>query len=599
MPSENIRNFAIIAHIDHGKSTLADRFIQICGGLSEREMSNQVLDSMDLERERGITIKAQSVRLHHKFNSQTYQFNLIDTPGHVDFSYEVSRSLSACEGALLVVDASQGVEAQSVANCYKAIDLNLKVIPVLNKIDLPSANAEYVLKQIEEIIGIDTSNSIKVSAKTGEGVEHLLNSIVDEIPPPNILKVDQTKALIIDSWFDNYLGIISLIKVVEGEIEENQKVLFLSTNKIYSIDELGYFSPKKIKTKKLSAGEVGYIVTGIKDISEAKVGDTIVDKNNDDAKALPGFEEIKPKVFAGLFPINAEDYKDFREALEKLKLNDSSFNYEKETSKALGHGFRCGFLGMLHMEVIQERLEREYDINLISTSPTVVYKVYLKNDDILSIENPSDLPDPSLISEIHEPIIVGSMFVPSEYIGNVIKLCENKRGRQKKITYVQNQALIEYFLPLNEVVLDFYDKLKSSTKGYASFDYYIYGYEPSILKKVDILINSEKVDALSIITHSDKCQNIGRKLVNSMKEIIPRQNFDIAIQAAIGSQIIARATTKAYRKDVTAKLYGGDVTRKMKLLKKQKQGKKRMKQFGKVELPQEAFMAMLKINEKD
>ena len=599
MPSENIRNFAIIAHIDHGKSTLADRFIQICGGLSEREMSNQVLDSMDLERERGITIKAQSVRLHHKFNSQTYQFNLIDTPGHVDFSYEVSRSLSACEGALLVVDASQGVEAQSVANCYKAIDLNLKVIPVLNKIDLPSANAEYVLKQIEEIIGIDTSNSIKVSAKTGEGVEHLLNSIVDEIPPPNILKVDQTKALIIDSWFDNYLGIISLIKVIEGEIEENQKVLFLSTNKIYSIDELGYFSPKKIKTKKLSAGEVGYIVTGIKDISEAKVGDTIVDKNNDDAKALPGFEEIKPKVFAGLFPINAEDYKDFREALEKLKLNDSSFNYEKETSKALGHGFRCGFLGMLHMEVIQERLEREYDINLISTSPTVVYKVYLKNNDILSIENPSDLPDPSLISEIHEPIIVGSMFVPSEYIGNVIKLCENKRGRQKKITYVQNQALIEYFLPLNEVVLDFYDKLKSSTKGYASFDYYIYGYEPSILKKVDILINSEKVDALSIITHSDKCQNIGRKLVNSMKEIIPRQNFDIAIQAAIGSQIIARATTKAYRKDVTAKLYGGDVTRKMKLLKKQKQGKKRMKQFGKVELPQEAFMAMLKINEKD
>ena len=599
MPSENIRNFAIIAHIDHGKSTLADRFIQICGGLSEREMSNQVLDSMDLERERGITIKAQSVRLHHKYNSQTYQFNLIDTPGHVDFSYEVSRSLSACEGALLVVDASQGVEAQSVANCYKAIDLNLKVIPVLNKIDLPSANAEYVLKQIEEIIGIDTSNSIKVSAKTGEGVEHLLNSIVDEIPPPNILKIDQTKALIIDSWFDNYLGIISLIKVIEGDIVENQKVSFLSTNKIYSIDELGYFSPKKIKTKKLSAGEVGYIVTGIKDISEAKVGDTIVDKNNDDAKALPGFEEIKPKVFAGLFPINAEDYKDFREALEKLKLNDSSFNYEKETSKALGHGFRCGFLGMLHMEVIQERLEREYDINLISTSPTVVYKVYLKNNDILSIENPSDLPDPSLISEIHEPIIVGSMFVPSEYIGNVIKLCENKRGRQKKITYVQNQALIEYFLPLNEVVLDFYDKLKSSTKGYASFDYYIYGYEPSILKKVDILINSEKVDALSIITHSDKCQNIGRKLVNSMKEIIPRQNFDIAIQAAIGSQIIARATTKAYRKDVTAKLYGGDVTRKMKLLKKQKQGKKRMKQFGKVELPQEAFMAMLKINEKD
>ena len=599
MPFENIRNFAIIAHIDHGKSTLADRFIQICGGLSEREMSNQVLDSMDLERERGITIKAQSVRLHHKFNSQTYQFNLIDTPGHVDFSYEVSRSLSACEGALLVVDASQGVEAQSVANCYKAIDLNLKVIPVLNKIDLPSANAEYVLKQIEEIIGIDTSNSIKVSAKTGEGVEHLLNSIVDEIPPPNILKVDQTKALIIDSWFDNYLGIISLIKVIEGEIVENQKVSFLSTNKIYSIDELGYFSPKKIKTKKLSVGEVGYIVTGIKDISEAKVGDTIVDKNNDDAIALPGFEEIKPKVFAGLFPINAEDYKDFREALEKLKLNDSSFNYEKETSKALGHGFRCGFLGMLHMEVIQERLEREYDINLISTSPTVVYKVYLKNNDILSIENPSDLPDPSLISEIHEPIIVGSMFVPSEYIGNVIKLCENKRGRQKKITYVQNQALIEYFLPLNEVVLDFYDKLKSSTKGYASFDYYIHGYEPSILKKVDILINSEKVDALSIITHSDKCQNIGRKLVNSMKEIIPRQNFDIAIQAAIGSQIIARATTKAYRKDVTAKLYGGDVTRKMKLLKKQKQGKKRMKQFGKVELPQEAFMAMLKINEKD
>ena len=582
-----------MAHIDAGKTTLTERILYYTGvthRIGEVHDGAATMDWMEQEQERGITITSAATTAFWK----DYRINIIDTPGHVDFSYEVSRSLSACEGALLVVDASQGVEAQSVANCYKAIDLNLKVIPVLNKIDLPSANAEYVLKQIEEIIGIDTSNSIKVSAKTGEGVEHLLNSIVDEIPPPNILKVDQTKALIIDSWFDNYLGIISLIKVIEGEIEENQKVLFLSTNKIYSIDELGYFSPKKIKTKKLSAGEVGYIVTGIKDISEAKVGDTIVDKNNDDAKALPGFEEIKPKVFAGLFPINAEDYKDFREALEKLKLNDSSFNYEKETSKALGHGFRCGFLGMLHMEVIQERLEREYDINLISTSPTVVYKVYLKNNDILSIENPSDLPDPSLISEIHEPIIVGSMFVPSEYIGNVIKLCENKRGRQKKITYVQNQALIEYFLPLNEVVLDFYDKLKSSTKGYASFDYYIHGYEPSILKKVDILINSEKVDALSIITHSDKCQNIGRKLVNSMKEIIPRQNFDIAIQAAIGSQIIARATTKAYRKDVTAKLYGGDVTRKNKLLDKQKKGKKRMRQFGKVEIPQSAFINVLK-----
>ena len=595
-----IRNFSIIAHIDHGKSTLADRFIQICGGLTEREMSSQILDSMDLEKERGITIKAQSVRLNYKsLNGKTYQLNIIDTPGHVDFSYEVSRSLAACEGALLVVDASQGVEAQSVANCYKAVELDLEILPVLNKIDLQSADQNSVKNQIKEIIGIDTSDSIGVSAKTGLGVQDLLEAIINKIPPPKNITGSNLKALIIDSWFDNYLGIVSLVRVINGSLKLKQKIKLASTNVNYQVEELGCYSPKVNKLDVINEGEVGYLVAGIKDIASAKVGDTILSYDDNESKPLEGFKEIQPKVFAGLFPINSDDYKDFRDALEKLELNDSSFDYEPETSKALGHGFRCGFLGMLHMEIIQERLEREYKLDLISTSPTVVYKVIQKNKKTLEVDNPSMLPDVSSIEEIHEPIISASMLVPNEFIGNVITLCEQKRGKQIKISYAGGQALIEYYLPLNEVVLDFFDKLKSCTKGYASFDYYIHSFEKSDLQKLDILINGEKVDALSLIVHKSRSLGIGRKLVNGMKDVIPRQNFDIAIQAAIGSQIISRATTKAFRKDVTAKLYGGDVTRKMKLLKKQKLGKKRMKQVGKVELPQEAFMAVLKIDTND
>jgi len=599
-PNDLIRNFSIIAHIDHGKSTLADRFIQICGGLELREMSTQILDSMDLEKERGITIKAQSVRLSFKSkNGNTYQFNIIDTPGHVDFSYEVSRSLAACEGALLVVDASQGVEAQSVANCYKAVELDLEILPVLNKIDLQSADPENVKNQINEIIGIDTTNALGVSAKTGHGINELLETIIEVIPPPKISIEKNLRALVIDSWFDNYLGIVSLVRVVSGSLELKKKIKLASTDVTYQVEGLGCYSPKMSKLKKINAGEVGFLVAGVKDIASAKVGDTVLSYDDDVTKPLDGFKEIQPKVFAGLFPISSDDYKDFRDALGKLELNDSSFNYEPETSKALGHGFRCGFLGMLHMEIIQERLEREYNLELISTSPTVIYKVIQKNGDEIEVDNPSALPDISSIEEIHEPIISASMLVPNEFIGNVLTLCEQKRGKQIKITYAGGQAVIEYYLPLNEVVLDFFDKLKSCTKGYASFDYYIHSFQPSDLQKLDILINSEKVDALSLIVHKSRALTIGRKLVNGMKEVIPRQNFDIAIQAAIGSQIISRATTKAYRKDVTAKLYGGDVTRKMKLLKKQKIGKKRMKQVGKVELPQEAFMAVLKIDTND
>ena len=570
-PNDLIRNFSIIAHIDHGKSTLADRFIQICGGLELREMSTQILDSMDLEKERGITIKAQSVRLSFKSkNGNTYQFNIIDTPGHVDFSYEVSRSLAACEGALLVVDASQGVEAQSVANCYKAVELDLEILPVLNKIDLQSADPENVKNQINEIIGIDTSRALGVSAKTGHGINELLETIIEVIPPPKISKEQNLRALVIDSWFDNYLGIVSLVRVVSGSLELKQKIKLASTDVTYQVEGLGCYSPKMSKLKKINAGEVGFLVAGVKDIASAKVGDTVLSYDDNVTKALDGFKEIQPKVFAGLFPISSDDYKDFRDALGKLELNDSSFNYEPETSKALGHGFRCGFLGMLHMEIIQERLEREYNLELISTSPTVIYKVIQKNGDEIEVDNPSALPDISSIEEIHEPIISASMLVPNEFIGNVLTLCEQKRGKQIKITYAGGQAVIEYYLPLNEVVLDFFDKLKSCTKGYASFDYYIHSFQVSDLQKLDILINSEKVDALSLIVHKSRALTIGRKLVNGMKEVIPRQNFDIAIQAAIGSQIISRATTKAYRKDVTAKLYGGDVTRKMKLLKKQK-----------------------------
>ena len=599
-PNDLIRNFSIIAHIDHGKSTLADRFIQICGGLELREMSTQILDSMDLEKERGITIKAQSVRLSFKSkNGNTYQFNIIDTPGHVDFSYEVSRSLAACEGALLVVDASQGVEAQSVANCYKAVELDLEILPVLNKIDLPSADPENVKNQINEIIGIDTANALGVSAKTGHGINELLETIIEVIPPPKISMEQNLRALIIDSWFDNYLGIVSLVRVVSGSLELKQKIKLASTDVTYQVEGLGCYSPKMSKLKKINTGEVGFLVAGVKDIASAKVGDTVLSYDDDVTKPLEGFKEIQPKVFAGLFPISSDDYKDFRDALGKLELNDSSFNYEPETSKALGHGFRCGFLGMLHMEIIQERLEREYNLELISTSPTVIYKVIQKNGDEIEVDNPSALPDISSIEEIHEPIISASMLVPNEFIGNVLTLCEQKRGKQIKITYAGGQAVIEYYLPLNEVVLDFFDKLKSCTKGYASFDYYIHSFQVSDLQKLDILINSEKVDALSLIVHKSRALTIGRKLVNGMKEVIPRQNFDIAIQAAIGSQIISRATTKAYRKDVTAKLYGGDVTRKMKLLKKQKIGKKRMKQLVNVEIPQEAFMAVLKIDTND
>ena len=500
---------------------------------------------------------------------------------------------------MLVVDASQGVEAQSVANCYKAIELDLEILPVLNKIDLQSADPENVKKQINEIIGIDTEDSISVSAKTGLGVEELMESIIKKIPPPRINKEKKLKALIIDSWFDNYLGIVSLVRVISGSLNIKQKIKLASTNVTYQVEELGCYSPKVSKLKEITEGEVGYLVAGVKDIASAKVGDTVLSHDDNTSKPLDGFKEIQPKVFAGLFPINSDDYKDFRDALEKLELNDSSFDYEPEVSKALGHGFRCGFLGMLHMEIIQERLEREYKLDLISTSPTVIYKVIQKNGNVIEVDNPSSLPDISSIEEIHEPIISASMLVPNDFIGNVITLCEQKRGKQIKITYVGGQALIEYYLPLNEVVLDFFDKLKSCTKGYASFDYYIHSFQKSELQKLDILINSEKVDALSLIVHKSRSQSIGRKLVNGMKDVIPRQNFDIAIQAAIGSQIISRATTKAFRKDVTAKLYGGDVTRKMKLLKKQKLGKKRMKQVGKVELPQEAFMAVLKIDSND
>ena len=554
-PNDLIRNFSIIAHIDHGKSTLADRFIQICGGLELREMSTQILDSMDLEKERGITIKAQSVRLSFKSqNGNTYQFNIIDTPGHVDFSYEVSRSLAACEGALLVVDASQGVEAQSVANCYKAVELDLEILPVLNKIDLQSADPENVKNQINEIIGIDTTNALGVSAKTGHGINELLETIIEVIPPPKISMEQNLRALIIDSWFDNYLGIVSLVRVVSGSLELKQKIKLASTDVTYQVEGLGCYSPKMSKLKKINTGEVGFLVAGVKDIASAKVGDTVLSYDDDVTKPLEGFKEIQPKVFAGLFPISSDDYKDFRDALGKLELNDSSFNYEPETSKALGHGFRCGFLGMLHMEIIQERLEREYNLELISTSPTVIYKVIQKNGDEIEVDNPSALPDLSSIEEIHEPIISASMLVPNEFIGNVLTLCEQKRGKQIKITYAGGQAVIEYYLPLNEVVLDFFDKLKSCTKGYASFDYYIHSFQVSDLQKLDILINSEKVDALSLIVHKSRALTIGRKLVNGMKEVIPRQNFDIAIQAAIGSQIISRATTKAYRKDVTEKL---------------------------------------------
>ncbi|PID65109.1 MAG: elongation factor 4 [Gammaproteobacteria bacterium] len=592
---QNIRNFSIIAHIDHGKSTLSDRLIQICGGLSEREMAEQVLDSMDLERERGITIKAQSVTLdYHADNGQTYQLNFIDTPGHVDFSYEVSRSLAACEGALLVVDAAQGVEAQSVANCYTAIEQDVEILPVLNKIDLPSADPDKVCQEIEDIIGIDTTEAPHCSAKTGQGVNELLEKLVAFIPPPKGNPDAPLKALIIDSWFDNFVGVVALIRIIDGSISKRQKVRILSTGAEYQADKVGIFTPKSVEKDTLYAGQVGYLITGIKDIDGMPVGDTVVDARHGDNKPLPGFEKVQSRVFAGMFPVDSEDYEKLREALQKLRLNDASLFFEPETSTALGFGFRCGFLGMLHMEIIQERLEREYGLDLITTAPTVIYEVETKAGDILKIDNPSNLPEPGDIAEIREPIIIANILVPKDYLGAVIGLCIEKRGVQKNMQYSGNQVQLSFEMPMSEVVLDFFDRLKSVSRGFASFDYSFVRFQAEPLTKLDILINGDRVDSLALIIHSDQAQYRGRELVEKMKELIPRQMFEVAIQAAIGGHIIARSTVKALRKNVLAKCYGGDITRKRKLLEKQKKGKKRMKSVGKVDIPQEAFLAVLK-----
>ena len=592
-----IRNFSIIAHIDHGKSTLADRFIQHCGGLSDREMHAQVLDSMDLEQERGITIKAQAVSLPYKAkDGNTYHLNFIDTPGHVDFSYEVSRSLAACEGALLIVDASQGVEAQSVANCYTAVELGLEVLPILNKIDLPAAEPERVSEEIEEVIGIDATDPILVSAKTGLGVQDVLEALVTSIPEPQGDPEKPLKALIIDSWFDSYVGVITLVRVFDGCLKPKQKLVSMSTGRTYLVDKLGVFTPKREERNELSAGQVGFLICGIKDISSAKVGDTLTSSDNEAEEALSGFKEVNPNVFAGIFPVNSDDYENFRDALDKLKLNDASFSFEPETSQALGFGFRCGFLGMLHMEIVQERLEREYDLDLITTAPTVVYQIHLTNGEVLQIHNPAELPPPNKVDSIHEPIITANILVPHDYVGNVITLCIEKRGIQKNLVYHGSQVGITFDIPLNEVVLDFFDRLKSVSRGYASFDYHHSHFSPSPLVKLDILINSERVDALSVIVHSDHSRTYGHALAVKLKDLIPRQMYDVAIQAAIGTQIIARTSIKALRKNVTAKCYGGDITRKKKLLEKQKAGKKRMKQIGSVEVPQAAFLAVLKVS---
>lgn len=593
----HIRNFSIIAHIDHGKSTLADRFIQICGGLTEREMSAQVLDSMDIERERGITIKAQSVTLDYQArNGEVYQLNLIDTPGHVDFSYEVSRSLAACEGALLVVDAAQGVEAQSVANCYTAIEQGLEVLPVLNKIDLPSAEPERVCNEIEEIIGLPSDEALRISAKTGLGVDDLLEQLVEKVPSPVGDPDAPLQALIIDSWFDNYLGVVSLVRVVHGSITRKQKILMLSTGKSHQVEKLGVFTPKPFHKDVLHTGEVGFVIAGIKEIFGAPVGDTITATDRPCDTPLPGFQTVQPRVFAGLYPVESDDYEDLREALNKLSLNDAALQYEPETSQALGFGFRCGFLGMLHMEIIQERLEREYDLDLITTAPTVIYEVLKTDETTVHIDNPSKLPPANEIAEIREPIIEANILVPQDYLGNVISLCIEKRGIQKKMQYTGGQVAISFELPLSEVVLDFFDRLKSVSRGFASFDYEFVRFQAAPLIKLDILINTERVDALSLIVHRDISMSRGRDLVERMKDLIPRQMFEVAIQAAIGSKIIARSSVKAMRKNVLAKCYGGDITRKKKLLEKQKAGKKRMKQVGKIDIPQEAFLAVLRVN---
>jgi GTP-binding protein LepA len=596
---KHIRNFSIIAHIDHGKSTLADRFIQICGGLSAREMSAQVLDSMDIEKERGITIKAQSVTLDFKAkDGETYQLNFIDTPGHVDFSYEVSRSLAACEGALLVVDAAQGVEAQSVANCYTAIEQGLEVLPVLNKIDLPSAEPERVKDEIEEVIGIPADEAPLISAKTGLGVDDVLEQLVQKIPPPQGNSDGPLQALIIDSWFDSYLGVVSLVRIVHGSIRRKQKITIMSTGKSYIAEKVGVFTPKRFDKDVLNTGEVGYVIAGIKDIFGAPVGDTITWTDNPASEQLTGFQRVQPRVFAGLYPVSSDHYEDLREALNKLNLNDASLQFEPETSQALGFGFRCGFLGMLHMEIVQERLEREYDVDLITTAPTVVYEVITQNDQVLMIDNPAKLPDMGTIKEIREPIIRANILVPEAYLGGVISLCIEKRGVQKDMQYVGRQVSLHYEMPLSEVVLDFFDRLKSVSRGFASFDYEFLRFQPAKLVKLDVLINAEKVDALSIIVHHDLSYNRGRDLVERMKDLIPRQMYEVAIQAAIGSKIIARSTVKAMRKNVLAKCYGGDITRKKKLLEKQKAGKKRMKQVGNIEIPQEAFLAVLQLNKE-
>ena len=594
-----IRNFSIIAHIDHGKSTLADRFIQHCGGLEEREMQEQVLDSMDIERERGITIKAQSVALDYKArDGKTYRLNMIDTPGHVDFSYEVSRSLTACEGALLVVDASQGVQAQTVANCYTAAELDLSIVPVLNKMDLPQADPDRISAEIEDIIGIDATDAIAVSAKSGMGVPEVLEAIIARIPAPQGKLDAPLKALIVDSWFDNYLGTISLVRVIDGCLKPKEKIRLMATGEDHLVEQIGIFTPKKKPVEQLCAGEVGYVVAGIKDVRSARVGDTITHTSRQAAKPLPGFKEIKPRVFAGLYPVEAHEFEGFRDALGKLQLNDASLNYEPETSTALGFGFRCGFLGMLHMEIIQERLEREYNLNLITTAPTVIYEVKVASGEIVLVDNPAKLPDLSAIEEIREPIIRATVLVPQEYVGNVIQLCVERRGVQKDMHYHGRQAMLVYELPLAEVVMDFFDRLKSVSRGYASLDYEFLEFRGADVIKLDVLINGDKVDALSVIVHREQSQYRGRELVGKLRELIPRQMFDVAIQAAIGSKIISRETVKALRKNVTAKCYGGDITRKRKLLEKQKEGKKRMKQLGTVEIPQEAFLAVLRTDEK-
>lgn len=596
---KNIRNFSIIAHIDHGKSTLADRIIHMCGGLADREMEAQVLDSMDIERERGITIKAQTAALQYKADDgQIYQLNLIDTPGHVDFSYEVSRSLSACEGALLVVDASQGVEAQSVANCYTALDLGVEVTAVLNKIDLPSADPDRVIQEIEDVIGVDASDAVRCSAKTGEGVRDVLEAVIAKVPPPKGDVTKPLKALVIDAWFDNYVGVVMLVRVMDGVLKPKEKIRLMATGAEYLCEQVGVFTPKSLQKTSLSAGEVGFVIAGIKELAAAKVGDTVTLAGKPAAEALPGFKEVKPQVFAGLYPVESNQFEALRTALEKLSLNDASLLFEPENSTALGFGFRCGFLGLLHMEIVQERLEREYDMDLITTAPTVVYELLLKSGEVVQIENPSRLPEPSRIEEIREPMIVVNLLMPQDYVGPVMTLCNNKRGIQRNMQYMGRQVMLSYEMPLNEVVLDFFDKLKSVSRGYASMDYEFLEFRAADLVKLDIMVNGERVDALSLIVHRSNSVYRGREVAAKMRELIPRQMFDVAIQASIGANIIARETVKAMRKNVLAKCYGGDITRKRKLLEKQKEGKKRMKQVGSVEIPQEAFLAILRVEDK-